>query len=165
MTFRHLGAMTSGYARPEPPGAAWSYNDYAIQLYQKTLFDKVFKEAPESASAAPARFGALHLEDGLEFRKSNRRISASVRDFARIAWLWCNRGHWGDKQLIGRELFDECLHPQVPADLPITVKAATDDYLGIGTYGGESDHFSRGWTRYLRLQLVVQRKPLQGPMR
>ena len=42
MTFRHLGAMTSGYARPEVPGAAWSYNDYAIQLYQKTLFDKVF---------------------------------------------------------------------------------------------------------------------------
>ena len=47
MTFRHLGAMTSGYARPEPPGAAWSYNDYAIQLYQKTLFDRVFKEPPE----------------------------------------------------------------------------------------------------------------------
>ena len=32
ITFRHLGAMTSGYRRPEPPGAAWAYNDFAIQL-------------------------------------------------------------------------------------------------------------------------------------
>jgi len=96
MTFRHLGAMTSGYARPEAPGAAWSYNDYAIQLYQQTLFDKVFKQSPEEAVAAPARFGALGLEDGLKFRKKNRRISASVRDFGRIAWLWLNHGRWGD---------------------------------------------------------------------
>ena len=36
ITFRHLGAMTSGYARPEGPGEAWAYNDFAIQLYQKT---------------------------------------------------------------------------------------------------------------------------------
>ena len=69
MTFRHLGAMTSGYARPEPPGAAWSYNDYAIQLYQKTLFDRVYQEPPEKVVAAPDRFGALGLEDGLKFRK------------------------------------------------------------------------------------------------
>ena len=33
MTFRHLATMTSGYARPEVPGAAWAYNDYGIQLY------------------------------------------------------------------------------------------------------------------------------------
>lgn len=30
ITFRHLGAMTSGYRRPEGPGQAWAYNDYAI---------------------------------------------------------------------------------------------------------------------------------------
>ena len=142
MTFRHLGAMTSGYARPEPPGAAWAYNDYAIQLYQKTLFDRVFKESPEAVVSAPTRLGALGLEDGLAFR-GNRRISASARDFARIAWLWLNRGRWGDQQLLRRDLVDECQRPQVPADLPLTEKAATDDYLKIGTYGGESDHFSK----------------------
>ena len=49
MTFRHLGAMTSGYARPEPPGAAWSYNDYAIQLYQKTLFDQCVQGAARAS--------------------------------------------------------------------------------------------------------------------
>ena len=36
ITFRHLGAMTSGYARPEGPGEAWAYNDFAIQLKQET---------------------------------------------------------------------------------------------------------------------------------
>ena len=143
MTFRHLGAMISGYARPEVPGVAWAYNDYAIQLYQQTLFDRVFKESPEAVVAAPHRFGALGLEDGLKFRPRNRRISASVRDFGRIAWLWLNRGKWQDRQLIRRDLIDECQRLQAPADLPNTVKAATDDYLKIGTYGGESDHFSQ----------------------
>lgn len=142
MTFRHLGAMTSGYARPEAPGAAWSYNDYAIQLYQKTLFDRVFKESPETVVAAANRFGPLGLEDGLAFH-GNRRISASVRDFGRIAWLWLNRGKWNEQQLVRRDLIDECQRPQAPANLPNTVKAATDDYLKIGTYGGESDHFSK----------------------
>lgn len=142
MTFRHLGAMTGGYARPEPPGAAWAYNDYAIQLYQKTLFDRVFKDTPENVVAAPERFGALCLQDGLHFR-GNRRISASVRDFARIAWLWLNKGQWNGKQLVRRELMEECQRPQAPADLPTSVDAATDDYLKIGTYGGESSHFSQ----------------------
>ena len=81
MTFRHLGAMTSGYARPEAPGAAWSYNDYAIQLYQKTLFDKVFKEAPESASAAPGRFGACTWKMGWS---SASRTGASRRRCATL---------------------------------------------------------------------------------
>ncbi|MBX3414291.1 MAG: DUF5060 domain-containing protein [Pirellulales bacterium] len=142
MTFRHLGAMTSGYARPEKPGEAWAYNDYAIQLYQKTLFDRVFRDSPENVVGAPERFGALQLEEGLKFRESNRRISASVRDFARIAWLWLNRGEWNGNPLIDRALFDDCLQSQVSADTPNTQPAKTNDYLGIGTYGGESDHFS-----------------------
>jgi CubicO group peptidase (beta-lactamase class C family) len=50
MTLRHLASMTSGYARPEEPGRAWAYNDYAIQLYQKSLFDKIFQGAPESVT-------------------------------------------------------------------------------------------------------------------
>ena len=34
--------------------------------------------------------------------------------------------------------------PQVPRDLPLTRQAETDDYLAVGSYGGGSDHFSRG---------------------
>ncbi len=140
MTFRHLATMTSGYARPEEPGKAWAYNDYAIQLYQKTLFDKVFHGEPEAVFHDPNRFGGLGLQDGFVFRRSNRRMSASVRDFARVAWFWLNRGNWNGKQVLPRAYFDENMRPQVPKDLPVGADAKTNDYLRIGTYGGESKH-------------------------
>ena len=141
ITFRHLGSMSSGYARPEAAGKAWSYNDFAIQLYQKTLFDKVFKGDPKTVAEAPKRLGGLGLQDGFTF-SDKRRLSASVRDFARIAWFWLNKGRWSDKQLLPRAYFDECMKPQTPKDLAQTAKADTDDYLKIGSYGGDSDHFS-----------------------
>jgi hypothetical protein len=135
--------MTSGYARPEKPGEAWSYNDVAIQLYQKTLFDRVYQADPAIVANHGSRFGALGLQDGLTFSPKNRRMSASVRDFARIAWFWLNQGQWNDKQLLPRSYFAEFMRPQVPEDLPITRHADTVDYLKIGTYGGGSNHFSR----------------------
>lgn len=142
MTLRHLTNMTSGYARPECPGEAWAYNDFAIQLYQKTLFDRIFRDDPAKVAADPSRFGAIGLEDGLEFRATNRRIKASPRDFARIAWFWLNRGAWDGVQVLPREGFDDLMRPQVPPDLPLTRPAETDDYLKIASYGGGSDHFS-----------------------
>ena len=141
ITFRHLGAMTSGYARPEGPGQAWAYNDYAIMLYQKTLFERVFRSDPAAVAHDARRLGALQLEDGLRF-DHRARLFASVRDFARIAWLWLNHGRWGDRALIPRRLFDAAFRPQAPAGLPNSAEAETDDYLEIGTYGGGSNHFA-----------------------
>ncbi len=140
MTFRHLADMTSGYARPEPPGAAYAYNDYAIQLYQKTLFDRVFKEDPDRVAAS--RLRALQFEDGLSFNP-RRRLLASVRDFARIAWFWLHRGRWKDEQLLKAEFFRKYQKPDVAFSLPHTQEAGNDDYLGIGTFGGGSDHFTK----------------------
>ena len=139
MTFRHLADMTSGYTRPEPPGAAFAYNDYAIQLYEKTLFDKVFRDAPEKVANDKQRLGALGLEDGIEFAAKNRRIFASVRDFARIAWFWMNRGQWNGVQVLPEQFFRQYRKPDVPAGLPFTQLAETNDYLQVGTYGGGSD--------------------------
>lgn len=141
ITFRHLGAMMSGYARPEAPGAAWAYNDFAIQLYQKTLFDKVFKQPAKLAADDSKRLGALQFQDGLQW-SDRARLSASVRDFARIDWLWLNKGRWRDQQIVPRRYFDEYCKPQTPKDLPLSSEADTDDYLQIGTYGGGSNHFS-----------------------
>lgn len=143
ITFRCLGAMSSGYMRPEAPGEAWAYNDYAIQIYQQTLFDKIFKDEPRAAAEHPDRLGALGFEDGLRFRDTNRRMSASVRDFARLAWFWLNRGRWGDKQVLPARYFDEYMQPQTAPDLPHTQSDSTEDYLGIGSYGGGTDHFTR----------------------
>jgi hypothetical protein len=142
ITFRNLGAMNSGYARPEMPGEAWAYNDYAIQLYQKTLFDKVFKADAKAAAEDPKRLGALQFEDGLKF-SDKRRISASVRDFARIAWFWANNGNWNGKQILPKHYFDEYRKPQTKRNLPVSREAKTDDYLDIKTFGGGSEHFTR----------------------
>ena len=143
MTIRHLTNMVGGYARPEEPGKAWAYNDYAIQLYQKTLFDRIFQSSPEEVFHDPSRFGALQLQDGFKFNPANRRMNASPRDFARIAWFWLNRGEWDGKQLLPREYFDENMRPQVPSDLPNSNDDKTNDYLKIGSYGGESNHFTK----------------------
>ena len=142
MTLRQLASMTSGYARPEPPGAAWAYNDFAIQLYQKTLFDQIYQGSPEETFHHPQRFGALGLQDGFHFRQKNRRMTASVRDFARVAWFWLNRGNWNGAQLLPRAYFDDNMRPQVPRDLPLSSDAPTNDYLQIGSYGGDSNHFT-----------------------
>jgi CubicO group peptidase (beta-lactamase class C family) len=142
ITFRHLGAMSSGYARPEGPGEAWAYNDYAIQLYQKTLFEKVFQQSAQAVTDHPDRLSALQFEDGLNWREDKPRLRASTRDFARIAWFWHNKGRWGDRQLLPEDYFTEFVKPQAPASLPNSATAETDDYLGIGTYGGGSAHFA-----------------------
>jgi CubicO group peptidase (beta-lactamase class C family) len=92
ITFRHLGAMNSGYARPEGAGEAWAYNDFAIQLYQKTLFDKVFQAHGNDVASTPERLGPLGFEDGLRFSEKHR-MKSSVRDFARIVWFWCQKGN------------------------------------------------------------------------
>lgn len=143
ITFRHLGAMNSGYARPEGPGEAWAYNDFAIQLYQKTLFERVFTGTPESVAMHPNRLGALGLEDGLSFSAGKRRLSASVRDFARIAWFWMNRGMWNGKRILPESDFAMYMKPQTSASLPHTAKAETNDPLGTGSFGGGSDHFTK----------------------
>jgi len=143
ITFRHLANMTSGYARPEEPGTAWAYNDYAIQLYQKTLFDRVYEDDPDAVANANVRLGALGLEDGLSFTADKRRLKASARDFARIAWFWLNRGRWQEHQVLPARYFDDHMRPQTPTELPVSATAETNDYLRIGTYGGGSEHFTR----------------------
>ncbi len=85
----------------------------------------------------------MGLQDGLRFRQKNGRLSASIRDFTRIAWFWLNRGDWHGKQLLPRKYFDENMRPQVPIDMPHTQQAETDDYLQIGSFGGGSDHFTK----------------------
>jgi len=142
MTFHHLANMISGYARPEEPGAAWAYNDYAINLYRLTLFDRVFQQGPTEVANAPERLGSLQFEDGLSFN-DRARLIASVRDFARLCWFWRNKGQWRGESLLPVAFFDNYCKPQVCKDLPHTTKAPTDDSLKIGTYGGDSDHFTR----------------------
>jgi CubicO group peptidase (beta-lactamase class C family) len=140
MTFVHLMNMTSGYARPEKPGAAWAYNDFAIQLYQKSLFEKVFRQNP--TEVLRSRLGMLQFQDDPVFREDKPRLLASARDFARLAWLWCQNGAWQDRRVLPESYFVSYMKPQTPADLPPTAGEDTGDYLEIGSFGGGSDHFT-----------------------
>ncbi len=142
MTWRHLADMTSGYARAEAPGAAWAYNDTAIMLYSVLLFDAVFGQSPDAA--ATGRLAALGFEDGGLFgSRSGRGLNASPRDFARIGWLWLNRGRWDGARILPAALFDQILGPDVPVDLPRTA-AAGQDTLGVGSIGGGTDQTAHG---------------------
>lgn len=141
MTFRHLANMVSGYACTEAPGQAWGYNDFAIQLYAKSL-ERVYAEPLDKAFRT--RFAALQFEDGEIFgSRSGLGVTASPRDFARLGWLWLNHGRWGERDVVPASLFDACIRPGVPADLPRT-QGKGADYLNIGSYGGGTDQTPHG---------------------
>ncbi len=141
MTYRHLANMVSGYGRTEPPGAAWGYNDYGIQLYARSL-EKVFGQTLDEAIRQ--RLAPLQFEDGAIFgSRKGLGVLASTRDFARLGWLWLNHGEWNGAPVLSRKLFDDCIKPGVPASLPKTEKKG-DDYLTIGTYGGSTDQTPHG---------------------
>jgi len=146
MNFFHLANMTGGYMRPESPGAAWAYNDYAICLYVKTLFDHVYNQDPDTVARSSSRLGALGFEDGSIYttRADGYGITTSPRDFARIGWLWCNKGYWNGQQLLPRWYFDTYMKAQVPSSTPRTSGSQGSDYLGVGTVGGGTDQTSDG---------------------
>jgi hypothetical protein len=141
MTFAQLMNMTSGYATIEGPGAAWAYNDVAINLKNR-LTGAIFGEpldAPLRARLAP-----LQLEDGaLLTTREGYGVSTTTRDFARIAWFWLNHGNWGGEQILPQELFDRYRQTQVPSTMPRTTGLDVD-YLNVGTAGGGMDQSEFG---------------------
>jgi PKD repeat protein len=175
MTFHHLANMLSGYSLPEVPGESWAYNDYGIQLLSKTLYEKLYGISASSVSAVtahvtdPSRLGTLQFQDGSLFlsKKGGTRIYMTPRDFARLGWFWVNKGNWNGVQLLPQDYFHGIMRPQVPADLSTTEGGITNDYLGIGTYGGTNNqsaenykgHYGFGWTFNLDLEGVTKLWP------
>jgi CubicO group peptidase (beta-lactamase class C family) len=150
MTFRHLANMTSGYALPENPGPRWGYNDYAISLYVKTLFPKVFKQKPDVVARGTNRLGPLQFQDGAIFgtTRGGYGLYTSPRDFARIGWFWLNKGNWRGTQLLPVSYFNTFMKTQVPANMPRTAGGPIDDYLFVGSSGGGTNQDFPGQGRY-----------------
>ena len=84
------------------------------------------------------------LQDGaLLTTRGGYGLSTSTRDFARIAWLWLNRGQWRGEQVLAESFFTDYLKTQVPATMPRTT-GGDADYLSVGTAGGGPDQTEYG---------------------
>jgi CubicO group peptidase (beta-lactamase class C family) len=150
ITWRHLASQTSGYGLAEPPGAAYSYNDFALSLYYNLLTQKVFRtngtEILRTRLAEPLQF-----EDDFTFnafRRADRdgRLALSVRDFARIGLLYLHNGRWRDKELIKPEFIRMAINNPIPTDTPLTSGREADM---------RQEHHARR-SGLLQLQLVAQ---------
>lgn len=140
ITWRHLASQTSGYGLSEAPGAAYSYNDFALTLYYSRLTQKVFltngTEVLRTRLAAPLQF-----EDDFSFNAFRRpdrdgRLALSVRDFARIGLLYLRNGQWRDQQLIKPEFIRMAIHSPIPTDTPLTNGREADMLPGQYSIGG-----------------------------
>src|SRR5688572_30342522 len=71
ITWRHLASQLSGYGLAETPGAAYSYNDFALALYYDTLTEKVF--GTNGTEVLRTRLaGPLQFEDAFTFNAFQR---------------------------------------------------------------------------------------------
>jgi len=145
MTFRHLADMTSGYMRSENPGQRWAYNDYAINLYIRTMAKVFGASGTDLSSPGSSRLATpLQFQDGGVFNSAGRVI-ASARDFARIGWFWMNKGNWSGTQLLPSSFFDNYVKADVSSAIGRTTGTDPNgDYLNVGSYGGGSDQTSIG---------------------
>lgn len=140
ITWRHLACQLSGYGLEEAPGAAYSYNDYALALYYDTLMGKVFKEA--GTDVLRSRLGAvLGFQDSVTFEAFGAkdrpgRLAMSPRDFARFGLLVLRGGKWGDRQLVHPGLLYLSISSAIPASTPLTTGKETEMLAGQRTLGG-----------------------------
>ena len=136
MTWRHLASQTSGYGLAEKPGAAYSYNDFALALYYDTLTEKVFQQPGldlfRRRLAEPMQF-----QDAVTFDKPRPgRLALSVRDFARFGLLALHKGKWRDQQLVPASAFETMFSSPIPASTPLTSKQDAEMLPGQRSLGG-----------------------------
>ena len=135
ITFGQLVNNTSGYALPERPGRAWGYNDYGTRLLCRSL-RKVF-DGRTVAQSFRRRTRKLQFEDRLPGARERCAMLISIRDFARVGWLWASRGRWGDRQIVPRELFDSIVQIAVPGTQRISQgdDKSCNNYLRLKSFG------------------------------
>ncbi|MBF0431465.1 MAG: hypothetical protein HQK83_09315 [Fibrobacteria bacterium] len=136
ITFYHLAHMTSGWSRAEAPGEAFSYNDEAINLYGKAVYNYLYQSMDPSATLK-SELAALQFEHNpvLDASKTGRFTSVSVGDMARIAHLFLNQGNWNGTAIVDSANITEMMGQTVPVTLPLTKGDATPSF-NAGTSGG-----------------------------
>jgi len=124
ITWRHLAMQTSGYGLTERPGAAYSYNDYALTFYFDTLMDRVFRtnatEVLRTRLAGPLQFEDPYTFNAFGPRDRPGRLALSCRDFARFGLLILREGRWRERVVVRPELLRMAVGSPLPADFPLS---------------------------------------------
>ena len=122
ITLRHLICNVSGYMKPdEMPGQVFNYQtngmavlshciESAYGLYSVDDPEKSPKIAPLYKEKIADVIGTdwdytsgsqkMHEKARLQVFGWGTAIRTSLRDLARLGWLWCNWGNWAGKQVI-----------------------------------------------------------------
>jgi CubicO group peptidase (beta-lactamase class C family) len=152
ITWRHLASQMSGYGLEEAPGAAYSYNDYAIALYCDTLMGRVYREP--GSEVLRSRLGEpLGFQDRttfLAFGAEERpgRLAISVRDFARFGLLVLRGGKWGERQIVPPGLLYLSISAPIPAATPLSGGKDGEMLPGQRTIGGTKNITKLGPGQY-----------------
>ena len=142
ITFLLLANMLSGYSRGENPGTAWAYNDHAINLYGKVLYEHVY--GGNAPTVFAQQFGFLNFEDSYEVSdwQYGRIKNMSVRDFSRFGLFWLNRGTWDGVEVIPSAYFN-WLENEVPPGVNVTAADGPESW-DFGTFGGSDNQTTFG---------------------
>lgn len=140
ITWRHLALQTSGYGLTEQPGAAYSYNDFALALYYDTLMLKVFRDdgtqVLKSRLADVLQFQDRYTFDAFGPDDRRGRLGVSVRDFARFGLFYLRGGRWRDQQVLRADLVKLAISSPIPAETPLTTGREAEMLPGQRSLGG-----------------------------
>ena len=142
ITFRQLISNTSGYMKPgEEPGKVFHYQTYGMNILTHALasvYGFYSVDDPIGSSGFKAlieeklarRIGThwdytltnfdLHEKARLNIFGYYCQIHSNAFDLARLGWLWCNWGRWGDEQIVTETWMRESaqVNPYVRANCP-----------------------------------------------
>jgi CubicO group peptidase (beta-lactamase class C family) len=140
ITWRQLASQTSGYGLEELPGAAYSYNDFALALYYDSLMNGVYRES--GTDVLRKRLGdVLGFQDPFTFeafgpKDRPGRLAISVRDFARFGLLVLRGGKWGERQVVDPGPLYLSISAPIPASTPRTSGKQGEMIPGQRSLGG-----------------------------
>lgn len=121
-TIRQLICNVSGYLKPgEEPGKVFNYQTTgmcAVTHCIETAYGVYDVNDPEGSPKIPVLYRekiADPIQADFDYRSGSQKmqeharleifgwgtsVRPSLRDHARLGWLWCNFGRWGDRQVI-----------------------------------------------------------------
>lgn len=166
ITFRQLISNTSGYMKPgESPGEVFHYQTYGMNVLTHALakihgrYDVADPDGSPGFSTLIDEYIARPIGAELRYSLTNFALQPEARldvfgyycqvhtrpvDFARLGWLWLNRGRWNGQQVIPEPWMDEATAtaPAILANGPPEERC-----YGMGFWTNDNDRLWPGLPR------------------